>query len=58
MEVVKRDDQARCVEVPVYYAPPLDRAKFVKTKDERLALFYNPDVLLFFLRLQIEQYLR
>ena len=58
MEGVKRDDRSRCVEVPVYFAPPLDSPRLVKTERERLAVFYNPDVLLFFLRLQIERYLR
>ena len=56
--VCKVNPTKRRDEVPVYYAPPLDRARLVKTERERLAVFYNPDVLLFFLRLQIERYLR
>ena len=43
--------------LPVYLASPLDRAKFVKTEGERLELFSNPDILLFFLRLELEAYL-
>ena len=58
MEGVKSDDRARCLEVPVHYAPPLDRPKFVKTEGERLALLSKPGVLLLVLRLEIERYMK
>ena len=58
MECVKRDDRARCLEVPVYYAPPLDRPRFVKAERERLALLCKPNILLFVLRLEIERFMK
>lgn len=44
--------------LPVYYAAPLDQAKLVRTARERLKSLYNPDILLFFLRLQLERWMR
>ena len=44
--------------LPVYYAAPLDHAKFVRTMQDRLKSLYNPDILLFFLRLQLERWMR